>query len=204
MGRVIQLVRSGLLVWYAITRMVTAVETTLLDGLREDLGLRRIGSGMARLDEYWAESGHLDPRDPDTPSLLCYVAQWVDAGWREVDVVQNGLDAFPAGRRSGLSLIDYAHILMAESLIQVREENIERALANLDLVLALKDEITDLRILALAHFWASRCHRKNGEYDSALMHAAEGFRYATEAGMEPMAAAMRVAESWLLFQKGRT
>ncbi len=184
--------------------MVTAIATTLLEGLREDLGLRRIGSGMSRLDEYWAESGRFDTGDPDAASLLCYIAQWVDAGWRDVDVVQKGLDAFPAGGRGGLSLIDYVHILMAESLIQVREENIERALANLGLVLALKDEIPDRRILALAHFWSSRCHRKNGEYDSALTHAAEGFRYATEAGMEPMAAAMRVAESWLLFQKGRT
>jgi tetratricopeptide (TPR) repeat protein len=184
--------------------MVTAVETTLLDGLREDLGLRRIGSGMSRLDEYWADSGQLDASEPDAPSLLCYVAQWVDAGWRDVDVIEKGLEGFPPGRRSGLSLIDYVHILMAESLIQVREENIERALANLGLVLALKDEIPDLRVLALAHFWSSRCHRKNGEYDSALAHAAEGVRYATDAHMEPMAAAMRVAESWLLFQKGRT
>jgi len=191
-------------IWYAITRMVTATRSGILESLREDLGLRRIGSGMARLDEYWSEAGRIDRRDPDAAPLLCYVAQWVDAGWREVDVVQSGLEAFPAGRRAELSLTDYVHILMAETLIWVREENIERALANLDLVLSLKEEISDLRILALAHFWSSRCHRKNGEYDSALQHAAEGVRFATEARMEPMAAAMRVAESWLLFQKGRT
>src|SRR5579863_977732 len=184
--------------------MVTAVQSRMLDGLREDLGLRRIGSGMARLDEYWSETDQIDRHDPNAAALLCYVAQWVDAGWRDVDVVQRGLEAFPAGRRSGLSLMDYTHILMAETLIWVREENIDRALANLGLVLALKEEIGDLRILALAHFWSSRCHRKNGEYDSALAHAAEGYRYATEAQMDPMAAAMRVAESWLLFQKGRT
>ncbi len=176
----------------------------MLEGLKEDLGLRRIGSGMARLDEYWADKGRIDRRDPEAAELLCYVAQWVDAGWRDVDVIQSGLADFPAGDRAGVSLRNFVHLLMAETLIQVREENIERAQANLSLVLSLKDEVADLRILALAHFWTSRCHRKNGEYDSALAHAAEGYRYASEAGMEPMAAAMRVAESWLLFQKGRT
>ncbi len=159
---------------------------------------------MSRLDENWPSSGRLDTREENAACLLCYVAQWVDAGWRDIDVVQHGLESFPAGRRAGLSLDDFVHVLMAEAVVWVREENIERALGNLRLVLSLREEVSDLRILALAHFWSSRCHRKNGEYDNALAHAAEGFRYATEAHMEPMAAAMRVAESWLLFQKGRT
>ena len=188
----------------AVPTDIPEVQTQILDSLREDLGLRRIGSGMARLDEYWSENGQFDRRDPAAAPLICYVAQWVDAGWRDVDVVQKGLELYPAGRRSELSLTDYVHVLMAETLIWVREENIDRALANLNLVLALREEISDLRIIALAHFWSSRCHRKNGEYDSALAHAAEGVRRAAEAHMEPMAAAMRVAESWLLFQKGRT
>ena len=129
--------------------MPFAVRTDLLPGLREDLGLRRIGSGMARLDEYWSETGRLDPKDPDAPSLLCYVAQWVDAGWRQIDTVQDGLCAFPKGRRGGLKLADFVHILMAEGVVWVHEENIERALANFSLVLALRGEVSDLKILAL-------------------------------------------------------
>ena len=141
--------------------------------------------------------------NPDAPGLLCYIAQWVDAGWRDIDVVQDGLGGFPKGRRVRLRLLDYAYVLMAEGMIWVAEENVERALANFNLVLSLRAEILDPLVLALAHFWSSRCNRKSGEYDNALNHAAEGYRYAVEAGMEPMAAAMRVAESWLLFQKGR-
>ena len=175
----------------------------LLQGLRGDLGMRRIGSGMARLDEYWVRSGGLEPDHPDAAGLLCYIAQWVDAGWRDVDVVQHALGAFPKGRRIRLRMLDYAYVLMAEGMIWVAEENVERALANFSLVLSLRTEISDPAVLALAHFWSSRCNRKAGEYDDALNHAAEGYRYATEAGMEPMAAAMRVAESWLMFQKGR-
>jgi tetratricopeptide (TPR) repeat protein len=180
------------------------MELDLLQGLRCDLGMRRIGSGMARLDEYWAKAGRLDADDPDAAGLLCYIAQWVDAGWRDIDVVQDGVGAFPKGRRIHLPMLDFAYVLMAEGMIWVAEENLDRALANFGLVLSLRTEISDPVVLALAHFWSCRCNRKAGEYDHALAHAAEGFRYACEAGMEPMAAAMRVAESWLLFQKGRT
>jgi len=159
---------------------------------------------MARLEEYRAGVGGLDPEHPDSSGLLCYIAQWVDAGWRDIDVVQHGLGAFPKGRRIGLRVLDYAYVLMAEGMIWVAEENVERALANFSIVLSLRTEISDPVVLALAHFWSARCNRKAGEYDEALNHAAEGYRYASEAGMEPMAAAMRVAESWLMFQKGRT
>ncbi len=184
--------------------MVPLVDHALVDGLRQDLGMRRIGSGMARLDDYWSALGRFDATDEDAASLLCYIAQWVDAGWRDVDAVHDGLSSFPTGRRARLELIDFVHVLMAEGVVWVHEENIERALANFDLILSLGGEIPDQRLLALAHFWSSRCHRKNGEYDRALVHAAEGCKLAMEAGMEPMAAAMRVAESWLYFQKGRT
>ncbi|HXJ41124.1 MAG TPA: hypothetical protein VNH18_17710, partial [Bryobacteraceae bacterium] len=69
--------------------MALSGSTNLLQGLRSDLGQRRIGSGTARLDEYWAKVGRLDPQNGDAAGILCYVAQWVDAGWRDVDVVQD-------------------------------------------------------------------------------------------------------------------
>jgi tetratricopeptide (TPR) repeat protein len=43
-----------------------------------------------------------------------------------------------------------------------------------------------------------------GEYDQSLAFAVKGRELATELGHEPMAAVMRVLESWLLFQKGNT
>jgi tetratricopeptide (TPR) repeat protein len=184
--------------------MVSEKSTELLAGLREDLGQRQIGRGMARLDEVWSRTGHLDSHDPDSAALLCYVAQWVDAGWRDVDIVQDGLGAFPKGRRSSVRLADYIHILMAEGMVWVNEERVDRALENFSRVLSIRHEITDPQLASLAHFWSARCHRKNGEYDAALTHISEGYRFAVEAGMKPMAAAMQVAESWLLFQKGRT
>jgi tetratricopeptide (TPR) repeat protein len=184
--------------------VVLSNSTDLLDNLRADLGQRQIGRGMARLDELWSRSGQMDPQDPNAASLLCYVAQWVDAGWRDVDVVQNGLGVFPKGRRGSLRLTDYLHILMAEGMVWVNEERVDRALENFTRVLSIWHEVPDPQLVSLAHYWSARCHRKNGEYDAALTHTSEGYRLAMEAGMKPMAATMQVAESWLVFQKGRT
>lgn len=184
--------------------MALATSTTLLEGLRDDLGQRRIGSGTARLDEYWAKMGRFDPHDPEAAGILCYVSQWVDLGWRDVQVIREGLEHFARGQRQNLTLMEFAHVLMAEGTVMVHDEEVGKALGNFSLVLSFQGDIQDPQLLALAHFWSSRCHRKNGEYDSSLAHVSDAFQLASDGGMEPMAAAMRVAESWLLFQKGRT
>ena len=74
---------------------------------------------MSRLDEYWVRTGRLDPNHEDAAGLLCYISQWVDAGWRDIDVIQDGLSAFPKGRRVRLSIMDYAYVLMAEGVAAV-------------------------------------------------------------------------------------
>jgi tetratricopeptide (TPR) repeat protein len=58
-------------------------------------------------------------------------------------------------------------------------------------------------VVAIAHFWNGRCHRKKGEYDEALKRSAAGRELAQSLGYEKMAAVMRVLESWLHFQKGQ-
>src|SRR5262249_24419097 len=54
----------------------------------------------------------------------------------------------------------------------------------------------------IANFWKGRCLRMKGEYDQALASAVRGRDLASELGHQPMAAVMRVLESWLYFQKG--
>jgi tetratricopeptide (TPR) repeat protein len=67
----------------------------------------------------------------------------------------------------------------------------------------MQEEIEDKELVAIAEFWNARCHRKKGQYDEALKHAALGREKALELGFEKMAAVMRVLESWLLFQRGQ-
>src|ERR1041385_9386569 len=92
---------------------------------------------------------------------------------------------------------------MAEGLLALLGDHPDEALRNFDLVLTLQEEIQDKEVVAIAHFWNARCHRKKGEYDEALKRAGVGRELAMALGFPKMAAVMRVLESWLLFQKGQ-
>src|SRR5260370_34175558 len=175
-----------------------------MEGRGADVGEGRIEDGLIRLEQYWSGTVGFNPSDPAAPLLLCYVAQWVDAGWRDIDVVQHGLKSFPSSERAGLSLKEYVHVLMAEGAVLVAEEDVDRALATFGHVIALASDVNDPQLVSLAHFWSSRCLRKAGGYDSALGHLSEARRLAGIAGCEPMTLPMLAAEAWILFQKGKT
>ena len=83
------------------------------------------------------------------------------------------------------------------------EESKDEALRHFDFVLSLaaRRPTTD-ELLAIANFWKGRCLRMKGEYDQALAFAVKGRELASDLGHQPMAAVMRVLESWLFFQKG--
>ena len=84
-----------------------------------------------------------------------------------------------------------------------RRRKFERALANFNLVLSLQAEIAILRPRAGA-FLDFPLQSQNAENMTTPASRRRGYPLCErDAGMEPMAAAMRVAESWLLFQKGR-
>src|SRR5262249_1464536 len=82
------------------------------------------------------------------------------------------------------------------------EEFTEGAIRHFDFVLGLSEEVDDKALLSIANFWKGRCLRMKGEYDQALASAVRGRDLASELGHQPMAAVMRVLESWLYFQKG--
>ncbi len=82
------------------------------------------------------------------------------------------------------------------------EESKEEAIRHFDFVLGLEEETDDKELLSIANFWKGRCLRMKGEYDQALAYAVKGRDLAMELRPPPMAAVMRVLESWLFFQKG--
>ena len=81
-------------------------------------------------------------------------------------------------------------------------ENTDEAIRHFDFVLGLDQEIADEELVAIANFWKGRCLRMKGEYDQARAFAIKGRDLALQLGHQPMAAVMRVLESWILFQKG--
>jgi tetratricopeptide (TPR) repeat protein len=176
---------------------------SLLAGLRQDIIERRIRSGMKRLETHSPLFESLDPSRGDGAQLLWRLAQWVDAGWRDISLVTSALSRLREEARSRLPLHDYAAVRMAEGMAAMSLENLDEAIAHLNAVLLLGKDVDDRELVGIANFWKARCQRKRGEYDAALTHTATARALAAECGCERMAAVMRVLESWLLFQKGR-
>jgi len=178
------------------------ISDDFLAQLKQDLVCRRIGRGMARLEEHHDLLTVFDPEQKNAARFAGYLAQWVDIGFQRPALVKEIVARFSRSIRSRLPLQDYLYLRLAEGMIAMSEEAKEEAIAHLDFVLGLEEQTDDKELLSIANFWKGRCLRMKGEYDEALAYAVKGRELAMELGHEPMAAVMRVLESWLWFQKG--
>jgi tetratricopeptide (TPR) repeat protein len=178
------------------------ISDAFLAQLKQDLVCRRVGLGMARLEEQRHLLTTFDPGEKNAALFAGYLAQWVDIGFQRFGLVKEIVSGFSQVVRSRLPLHEYLHLRMAEGMVAMAEESKEEALRHFDFVLSLADETDDKELLSIAYFWKGRCLRMKGEYDQALAFAVKGRELASELGHRPMAAVMRVLESWLFFQKG--
>ncbi len=178
------------------------ISDEFLAQLKQDLVGRRVGPGMARLDERRHLLTAFDPEETNAARFAGYLAQWVDIGFQRFGLVKEIVSRFSKVLRARLPLQDYLHLRMAEGMVAMAEESKEEALRHFDFVLSLDQETDDKELLSIANFWKGRCLRMKGEYDQALAFAVKGRELAAELGHPPMAAVMRVLESWLFFQKG--
>jgi tetratricopeptide (TPR) repeat protein len=180
------------------------ISEKFLAQLKEDLVCRRVGHGFARLQAHddWLKS--FDPTKPNAALFAGYLAQWVDIGFQRPHLVKEIVAHFSKKMRAHLPLHEYLHLRMAEGMVAMAEEAKDEAIGHFDFVLNLSEEVDDKELLSIANFWKGRCLRMKGEYDQALAFAVKGRDLALELGHEPMAAVMRVLESWLYFQKGDT
>jgi tetratricopeptide (TPR) repeat protein len=183
-------------------KKISEIPDSLLQGLREHLVARQVSDGIALLNANVQLFHSLDPAQPNAAGFVSCVAQWVDIGYRDPKLLQQLLERFPASSKSRLPVGDYLRLRMAEGLYALLRDEPDKALGHFDLVLSMENEIEDKELVAIAHFWNGRCHRKKGEYDVALKQTLLGRELAGNLGFERMAAVMRVLESWLHFQKG--
>jgi tetratricopeptide (TPR) repeat protein len=173
-----------------------------LTQLKNDLVCRRVGRGLASLEEHRHLLRSFAPEKKNAALFAGYLAQWVDIGYQRPALVKEIISRFSRSVRTCLPLRDYLHLRMAEGMVAMAEERKEEALRHFDFVLSLEQETEDKELLAIANFWKGRCLRMQGEYDQALAFALKGRDLAMELGHPSMAAVMRVLESWLYFQKG--
>ena len=184
--------------------VVSQIEEDFLTQLREDLAARQISHGIECLKARVSLFDSLDPKQPNAARLVGFLAQWVDIGFASPAQLKKILARFEPALRSELPLRDYLYLRMAEGLIAMAEESADIAIGHFDFVTGLAEELQDPQSLAILYFWKGRCLRKKGEYDEALIHTLRGRDLALELGHPRMAAVMRVLESWLLFQKGKS
>lgn len=174
----------------------------LLTRLREDVILRRIGTSIEWFQAHRDLLLSLDPDQKNAAALVGYLSQWADMGYGDAAIVRDLLDRFPQPKRARLPLCDYIQLELAEGMVASAEEEMGKAIARFDVIINLGQEaVADKQLLSLAYFWKGRCKRKQGEYDSALVHTIKGREMAFELGYRRMAAVMQVLESWLCFQK---
>jgi tetratricopeptide (TPR) repeat protein len=170
--------------------------------MKEDLVCRRVGRGMARLEAQRQLLSDFDPQQKNAALFAGCLAQWVDVGFQRPALVKEVVGRFPKTARSRLPLHHYLYLRMAEGMVAMAQESKDEAIRHVDFVLGLGDETEDDELLAIANFWKGRCLRMKGEYDLAMAFAVKGRELALQLGHPPMAAVMRVLESWLFFQKG--
>jgi tetratricopeptide (TPR) repeat protein len=175
----------------------------MLPQLRDDLGCRRIAQGIRTLDAARFTIDAVGPESRDAGVFVGLIAQWVDAGFDTPEFLRRLLAKFPTAVRSSLPLLDYLHLRMAEGVLAMSEEDLDRATAHFRFVQSLEDEVDDTELFAIANFWTGRCLRRNGQYDDALAFTIRGEELALASGYIEMAAIMQSARSWLAFQKGK-
>jgi tetratricopeptide (TPR) repeat protein len=170
--------------------------------IKHDIAARRIDSGIQCLSAHKQLLESIEHRQKNSAVLLGYFAQWVDVGFPARVLLKRLLLQFSEASPETLSLLEYAHLRMAEGLVAMSDEEFAKAIKCFDNVLALEHEISDKQMISIANFWMGRCLRRQGRYDDALGYVAKARELALRLKYPKMAAVMRVLEAWIAFQEG--
>ena len=170
-----------------------------LDG---HLGARRVAQGFQLVNEHTKTIQTMTASQPDSCSILVRLAEWVDLGYRGDIRLDALIDLFSAECRASLLTHQFLELRMAEGFRAMNTEDLARAISLLDFVLQAEEELGDGGLVAIAHFWKGRAHRKKGEYDAAMRHVRRGRESMQALHQHRLAAVIQIQESWLLFQEG--
>jgi tetratricopeptide (TPR) repeat protein len=180
------------------------VSPALLEDLASALDSRQIDVGFKLLKQNRDQFTDFSPASPNSGVALGRLAEWIDVGFGGESLLDEALGGLSSEVSRTLPVSDYINIRLARAEVAMRREDLTQALEHLDFVLGIGPELNDKRLMAVANFWKARCLRKAGEYDWALEFAQSGRDLAIGAGLTPMASVIRILESWLLFQRGKS
>lgn len=182
---------------------VPTISNGFLARLRDDLSARRISHGLKLLEAHRSVLQGMSTTRANSAAMVGCLAQWVDVGFDGLKLLNTLLARFSKIRRGSLRLSDYSYLQLAQGLAGMLDERFEEAIGQLESALAFgSGGVLDRQAVSIANFWIARCHRRLGHYDQAMIYALKAREIAETLGYAPMAAVMRVLESWLIFQNG--
>jgi len=135
-------------------------------------------------------------------SLLLCIAQWVDLGYRDISFLELLHSQFAHADVSQLPFIDYLKLQLVEAFLGLSHEDLNRAIALLELTLRAGETVMPFPLVFLSNFWKGRAHRKKGEYALALLHISAARATAEKVKESKLVAVTKIHESWLVFQRG--
>jgi hypothetical protein len=174
----------------------------LVIALSTDADSRRIDAGTERVAGCAGILQSFKPAAKNATTFLTVLARWCDVGDGGVEPIEKLLATYDPAVRLQLSVSDYVRVRMAEGVVAMKREMLDRAIEDFEIVLKLADETSATDVVALSNYWIGRCYRKKGNYERALLHVRRGRELQMSCGHLQCAAAMRVLEGLTLFDQG--
>jgi tetratricopeptide (TPR) repeat protein len=186
-----------------VTNRAAKVPDGFLRRLKEDIAFRRIDDGIQLLREHQRFIDSCGPKQKNGGVFLGKLAQWVDIGFANLELIKKLLAKFPEAPRATLTLRDFVHLQMAAGFVDLCDQEDDKAIRHFELVLAIENEVQDLDLITIANFWIGRCYRRQGRYHDALSYVVNARKAATKSKHFKTVAVIQVLEGWILYQEGR-
>jgi len=185
-----------------ISRKQSLISLELLSALRADIDSRRIDHGMQLL----ANSTHIiasfDPSLENAAAFLGILAEWVDLGFGNLELVKRLVGTYGKEIRSRLCMAEYTQLRRAEGMVAMTGEKLDSAIEHFSIVLQLAGDADAWDVLAITHYWIARCQRKRGQYEEALIHLRRALDIQSTHGHIQNEVPARVLQSLILFENG--
>ena len=102
-----------------MSQEIPEISDDFLAQLKQDLVCRRVGRGMARLENCHFLFASFDPEQKNAALFTGYLAQWVDIGFQRPVLVKEIVARFSKSVRSRLRLHDYVYLRLAEGMLSL-------------------------------------------------------------------------------------
>src|SRR5262245_7604059 len=97
----------------------SGVPRQLLQELKHNLVMRHVSSGIELLNRHQHLFASVGPEQANAATFVGCLAQWVDIGYGEPDLIEEMLSRFPKETRGRLPVNDYLQLRMAEGLLEL-------------------------------------------------------------------------------------